>query len=48
MPDEVSLLDQLEEWLEAQIPNNLHELPVKLFESLERISNEICELSNTS
>jgi len=38
-----ALLDQLEEWLEAQVPPNLHELPGKMLETVERVSNEISE-----
>lgn len=43
MPDDLSLLDQLEEWLEAQVPTNLHELPMRMLDRMERMSNEICE-----
>lgn len=37
------MLDQLEEWLEAQVPSNIHELPGKMLETVERVSNEISE-----
>jgi hypothetical protein len=43
MPDDLSFLDQLEEWLEAQVPANLHELPYRMLETMERVSNELCE-----
>lgn len=42
MPEDPSLLVQLEEWLEAQVPNNLGELPYRLYETMERITEEIC------
>lgn len=35
------LLDQLEEWVEAQVPDNLSELPHKMLETAERISNDV-------
>lgn len=44
MPDDLSLLDQLEEWLEAQVPTNLHDLPYRMLETMERVSNELCTL----
>ena len=43
MPDDLSLLDRLEEWLEAQVPRNLNDLPHRMLETMERMSNEICE-----
>ena len=43
MPDDLSLLDQLEEWLESQVPTNLHDLPYRILETMERVSNELCE-----
>lgn len=36
-----ALLDQLEEWVESQVPHNLSELPHKMLETAERISNDI-------
>lgn len=42
-PDDISLLEQLEEWLESQVPSNLHELPFRMLETMERVSNELCE-----
>lgn len=42
MPDDLSLLDQLEEWLEAQVPNDLQGLPYRMLETMERVSNELC------
>jgi hypothetical protein len=47
MPEENSLLVQLEEWLEAQVPNNLGELPYRLYETMERITEEICTFSSS-
>ena len=44
MPDDLSILDLLEEWLEAQVPPDLHDLPFKMLETMERVTNEICEL----
>lgn len=44
MPEDLSFLDQLEDWLEAQIPNNLHDLPSKMFDTVEKLTNDICEL----
>ncbi|WRT66264.1 uncharacterized protein IL334_003217 [Kwoniella shivajii] len=46
MPDDLSFLDQLEEWLENQVPNNLHELPYKMLETVENITNELFETLN--
>ena len=43
MPDDLSFLDQLEEWLEAQVPQNFHEFPLRMLETMERMSNELCE-----
>jgi hypothetical protein len=43
MPDDLSFLDQLEEWIEAQVPPNLHDLPYRMLETMERVSNEICK-----
>lgn len=48
MPPELSFLDQLEEWLEDQVPTNLHDLPYKMLETMERVSNEICEWRHPS
>lgn len=48
MPDDLSLLDQLEEWLEAQVPTNLHDLPFRIMDTMERVSNEICEWGSSS
>ena len=45
MPDDLSILDQLEEWLEAQVPPDLHDLPSKMLETMERVTNEICASS---
>lgn len=42
MPDDLSLLDQLEEWLESQIPTDLHDFPTRMLEKMERMSNDIC------
>ena len=47
MPDDLSLLDQLEEWLEAQVPTNLHDLPYRMLETMERVSNELCMSMHT-
>ncbi|WVR07147.1 hypothetical protein IAU60_004188 [Kwoniella sp. DSM 27419] len=46
MPDDLSFLDQLEEWIEAQVPNNLHDLPFKMLETVEKVTNEIFETLN--
>lgn len=43
MPEDLSFLDQLEDWLEAQIPNNLHDLPSKMFDTVEKLTNDLCE-----
>ncbi len=43
MPDDLSILDQFEDWLEAQVPPNLHDFPFKMLETMERVTNEICE-----
>lgn len=43
MPPDLTLLEQLEQWFDAQVPDNLHDLPFKMLESVERISNELCE-----
>jgi hypothetical protein len=45
MPDTNTLLDQLEEWLEAQVPTNLHDLPYKMLETMERVTTELCTLT---
>lgn len=45
MPDDLNFLDQLEEWLEAQVPRDLHGLPYRMLETMERMSNEICALA---
>lgn len=41
-PEDLSLLDQLEEWIESQIPRDLHDLPYRMLDTMERVSNEIC------
>lgn len=41
--DDLSFLDQLEDWLEQQVPTNLHELPYRMLETMERISTELCQ-----
>ncbi|ORY32526.1 hypothetical protein BCR39DRAFT_375726 [Naematelia encephala] len=46
MPDDLNLLDQLEEWLEAQVPSNLQDLPYRMLETMERVSNELFETLN--
>ncbi|WVW83791.1 hypothetical protein I302_105812 [Kwoniella bestiolae CBS 10118] len=46
MPDDLSFLDQLEEWLDNQVPNNLHELPYKMLETMEKVTNELFETLN--
>lgn len=46
MPDTNTLLDQLEEWLEAQVPTNLHELPYKMLETMERVTTELFDALN--
>ncbi|KAK1924121.1 hypothetical protein DB88DRAFT_489160 [Papiliotrema laurentii] len=46
MPDDLSLLDRLEEWLEAQVPRNLNDLPHRMLETMERMSNEIFDTLN--
>ncbi|WWC70332.1 uncharacterized protein I206_104282 [Kwoniella pini CBS 10737] len=46
MPDDLSFLDQLEEWLDSQVPNNLHELPYKMLETMEKVTNELFETLN--
>ncbi|KAK4689071.1 hypothetical protein P7C73_g1033, partial [Tremellales sp. Uapishka_1] len=46
MPDDSTLLAQLEEWLEAQVPTNLHDLPYRMLETMERVSNELFETLN--
>lgn len=38
-----ALLDQLEGWLQEQVPSNIQELPAKMLETVERVSNEISE-----
>lgn len=44
MPIDLSaMLDQLEEWIESQVPPNLHDLPGKVLETVERVSNELSE-----
>ncbi|KAL7419098.1 hypothetical protein Q5752_005934 [Cryptotrichosporon argae] len=44
--DDLSYLDALEEWLEAQVPTNLHDLPFKMLETVERVSAELFESLN--
>ncbi|WVF71590.1 hypothetical protein IAT40_006398 [Kwoniella sp. CBS 6097] len=46
MPDDLSFLDQLEEWIESQVPNNLHDLPYKMLETMEKVTNELFETLN--
>jgi hypothetical protein len=46
MPDDTSLIDQLEAWLESQVPTNLHDLPYRMLETMERVSNELCQSHN--
>ncbi|AAW40726.1 hypothetical protein CNBA1720 [Cryptococcus deneoformans B-3501A] len=46
MPEDLSFLDQLEDWLEAQIPNNLHDLPSKMFDTVEKLTNDLFETLN--
>lgn len=46
MPDESSLLDQLEEWLEQQVARNLYDLSSRAIETMERMSNELCRSSS--
>ncbi|KAK6910212.1 hypothetical protein I203_104244 [Kwoniella mangroviensis CBS 8507] len=46
MPDDLSFLDQLEEWLDNQVPNNLHDLPYKMLETMEKVTNELFETLN--
>ena len=48
MPDASNLLDQLEEWLEAQVPTNLHDLPYKMLETMERVTTELCTFPSLS
>ncbi|BEI87783.1 uncharacterized protein CcaverHIS019_0105010 [Cutaneotrichosporon cavernicola] len=43
MVDLSVLLDQLEEWIEAQVPQNLSELPGKMLETAERMTNELMD-----
>lgn len=43
MRDESTLLDHLEEWLTAQVPKDLHDLPLRMIETMERVSNELSE-----
>ncbi|CAK9785445.1 hypothetical protein CC85DRAFT_288107 [Cutaneotrichosporon oleaginosum] len=43
MVDIAALLDQLEEWIEAQVPQNLSELPAKMLETAERMTNELMD-----
>jgi hypothetical protein len=42
MPEDTSLIEQLERWLEAQVPTNLQDLPYRMLETMERVSNELC------
>jgi hypothetical protein len=42
MPGQETLLDQLEEWLQAQVPSDLQDLPFRMLETMERVSNELC------
>ncbi|WWD17395.1 hypothetical protein CI109_101836 [Kwoniella shandongensis] len=46
MPDDLSFLDHIEEWLEAQVPQNLHDLPYKMLETMEKMTNELFETLN--
>lgn len=43
MVDLSALLDQLEEWIEVQVPQNLSELPGKMLETAERMTSELSE-----
>jgi hypothetical protein len=43
MPEDTSLIEQLERWLETQLPTNLQDLPYRMLETMERVSNEICK-----
>lgn len=44
MPEDLTLLDELEHWIECQIPRNLGDLPRQLFDTVERVTQEICKL----
>ncbi|WVQ80634.1 hypothetical protein IAT38_002739 [Cryptococcus sp. DSM 104549] len=46
MPDDLTFLDQLEEWLEAQIPHNLHDIPHKVFDTMEKMTNDLFDTLN--
>nr|ODN97704.1 hypothetical protein L204_03127 [Cryptococcus depauperatus CBS 7855] len=46
MPDDLSFLDQLEDWLEAQVPQNLHDLPYKVLDTMEKMTNELFDTLN--
>ncbi|KAL1413539.1 hypothetical protein Q8F55_001313 [Vanrija albida] len=39
--DLAQLLDELEKWLEEQVPKDLSELPTKMLETVERVSNDL-------
>ncbi|GMK59570.1 hypothetical protein CspeluHIS016_0801760 [Cutaneotrichosporon spelunceum] len=43
MVDLTELLDQLEEWIESQVPQNISELPSKMLETAERMTNELMD-----
>lgn len=47
MPEDTSLIEQLERWLEAQVPTNLQDLPYRMLETMERVSNELCRYTPT-
>ncbi|ODO08799.1 hypothetical protein L198_00532 [Cryptococcus wingfieldii CBS 7118] len=46
MPGDLSFLDQLEDWLEAQIPNNIHHLPHKMYDTVEKMTGELLDSLN--
>jgi hypothetical protein len=39
------IYDEFERFFNEQLPPNLHDLPFRLLESVERIGNELCELT---
>ncbi|WVQ72609.1 hypothetical protein IAR50_002167 [Cryptococcus sp. DSM 104548] len=46
MRDDLSFLDQLEDWLETQVPNNLHDLPHKMYDTVEKMTGELLDSLN--
>ncbi|KAI9639471.1 uncharacterized protein MKK02DRAFT_39770 [Dioszegia hungarica] len=46
MPEDLTLLDELEHWIECQIPRNLGDLPRQLFDTVERVTQEIFDTLN--